>query len=122
MEKRYTGRDGNQVSDGGFPFGFLLRQRMEEIGKIILIFYAFVLYYRKQRKAGMMITIEFNGKAERIAEKTTVREFLDGKKLTNPHLILEWNGEILPQDSSVWMTAELKEGDRLNAFSLVGGG
>ncbi len=50
--------------------------------KIILIFYAFMLYYRKQRKAGMMITIEFNGKAERIAEKTTVREFLDGKKLT----------------------------------------
>ena len=53
----------------------------------------------------MMITIEFNGKPEQIAEKMTLCEFLREKGLTNPHLILELN-----------------DGDRLNVFSLFGGG
>ncbi len=70
-----------------------------------------------------MITIEFNGKPEEIAEATTLLEFLTGKNLTNPHLILELNGEILTKDAlSSDDSPELENGDRLNAFSLVGGG
>lgn len=69
-----------------------------------------------------MITIEFNGKPEAIAEKMTLREFLEGKKLTNPHLILELNGEIFSKDAFSAASPELKEGDCLNVFSLVGGG
>ena len=52
----------------------------------------------------------------------TLREFLEGKKLTNPHLILELNGEIFSKDAFSSASPELKEGDCLNVFSLVGGG
>lgn len=67
-----------------------------------------------------MITIEFNGKPEEIADQTTLREFLKEKQLTSPHLILELNGEILAKELSV--SPVLNDGDRLNAFTLVGGG
>ncbi len=70
----------------------------------------------------MMITIEFNGKPEQIAEKITLCEFLREKGLTNPHLILELNGEIFAKDALSSTSPELNDGDRLNVFSLVGGG
>ena len=69
-----------------------------------------------------MITIEFNGKPEEIAEQTTLREFLKKKQLTSPHLILELNGEVLAKEMSASASPVLNDGDRLNAFTLVGGG
>lgn len=69
----------------------------------------------------MMIKIEFNGKTEEIAERMTLRDFLNEKKLVNPNLILELNDEIIA-DSAVIGALVLNDGDRLNAFSLVGGG
>lgn len=68
-----------------------------------------------------MIKIEFNGKTEEIAERMTLRDFLNEKKLVNPNLILELNDEIIA-DSAVIGALVLNDGDRLNAFSLVGGG
>lgn len=69
----------------------------------------------------MMIKIEFNGKTEEIAERMTLRDFLNEKKLVNPNLILELNDEIIA-DSAAAGALVLNDGDRLNAFSLVGGG
>lgn len=67
------------------------------------------------------MTIEFNGKREEFAEAMSVAAFLRFKTISNPNLILELNGEILALSVNL-ESVELNDGDRLNAFSLVGGG
>ena len=67
------------------------------------------------------MTIEFNGVREDLAEPVTIAAFFRFKGICNPNLILELNGEILAPAVDL-ECIPFNDGDRLNAFSLVGGG
>lgn len=67
------------------------------------------------------MTIEFNGEREVLEGSVTVAVFFRLKGIRGSNLILELNGEILAPAADL-ESIPLNDGDRLNAFSLVGGG
>ncbi len=67
------------------------------------------------------MTIQFNGKEKSCREGESIAAFFRAEGIGSSNLILELNGEILAPDADLEEIV-LKEGDRLNAFSLVGGG
>lgn len=66
------------------------------------------------------MTILLNGSEVSAPAGITVRDFLAARGFKGDHLILEWNGEILPAAKAG--ETVLHDGDSLNVFSLVGGG
>ncbi|USR90855.1 sulfur carrier protein ThiS [Phormidium yuhuli AB48] len=66
------------------------------------------------------ITLTVNGEQKACASGRSLPEFLQEIGL-NPRLIaVEYNGEILHRQ--YWPTTEMKEGDRLEIVTIVGGG
>ena len=68
-----------------------------------------------------MAKVILNGKETELTEKENILGFLQARKLGTKNLILEWNGRILTGKDPL-ATFELKDGDTLNLFSMVGGG
>ncbi len=66
------------------------------------------------------IHLQVNGEPCNCAPKTLLPAFLEQQKF-NPRLIaVEYNGEILHRQ--FWDKTEIKEGDRLEIVTIVGGG
>ena len=68
-----------------------------------------------------MAKVFLNGKETDFAPGEKILGFLQARKLGTKNLILEWNGKILT-DNAPLANLELKDGDTLNLFSMVGGG
>ena len=68
-----------------------------------------------------MPKVILNGKETELAEGETLQSFLRSRKPGVKNLIIEWNGKILTEKDPL-ATLELKDGDTLNLFSMVGGG
>lgn len=66
------------------------------------------------------INLQVNGQPHSCASKTQLPQLLEQLGL-NPRLIaIEYNGEILHRQ--FWSNTEIKEGDRLEVVTIVGGG
>ena len=68
-----------------------------------------------------MAKVILNGKETDFAPGEKILGFLQARKLGTKNLILEWNGKILTENDPL-SNLELKDGDTLNLFSMVGGG
>ena len=68
-----------------------------------------------------MEKVILNGKETDFAPGEKILGFLQARKLGTKNLILEWNGKILTENDPL-SNLELKDGDTLNLFSMVGGG
>lgn len=67
-----------------------------------------------------LIEITANGKSYRVAEGTTVANFIRGRELDPRHVVVEHNGEALERNRYERLT--LSEGDRLELVRAVAGG
>lgn len=66
------------------------------------------------------ISLQVNGETRTCSAETELLQLLEQMNL-NPRLIaLEYNGEILHRQ--YWQDTKLKEGDRLEIVTIVGGG
>ena len=66
------------------------------------------------------ISLTVNGEAKRCAANVMLPNFLESLGM-NPRLVaVEYNGEILHRQ--FWDTTDMKEGDRLEIVTIVGGG
>lgn len=66
------------------------------------------------------ITLQVNGETKTCSAKTPLPQFLEQQGM-NPRLVaVEYNGEILHRQ--FWQETEMKEGDRLEIVTIVGGG
>ena len=68
-----------------------------------------------------MAKVILNGKETEFTSGEKILGFLQARKLGTKNLILEWNGKILTEKDPL-AALELKDGDTLNLFSMVGGG
>lgn len=68
-----------------------------------------------------MAKITVNGKEAEVAAGETLRSLLQGRHPGAKNLVLEWNGKILTLADQL-ETCELRDGDAVNLFSMVGGG
>ena len=64
--------------------------------------------------------IVFNGQAREVADGVTVAQLLDTLKLASRHVAVEVNLELVPRAQHA--ECMLREGDRLEVVTLVGGG
>jgi sulfur carrier protein len=67
-----------------------------------------------------MITIELNGVASLVDEKSTVEDVLRSSKIQSRFCAVELNLEIVPKEQ--YSTRSLVDGDKLEIVTLVGGG
>lgn len=66
------------------------------------------------------ITVEVNGNTVNSADSLSLPQLLEQMGL-NPRLVaVEYNGEILHRQ--YWETTKIKDGDRLEIVTIVGGG
>ena len=68
-----------------------------------------------------MAQIILNGERTDLAEGETLGRLLASRKTGARNIIVEWNGKILTEKDPL-ATLELKDGDTVNLFSMVGGG
>ena len=61
-----------------------------------------------------------NGKEINLTENTTVAEYLEQNQYQVKRIAVELNGDILPKYS--YSDTKLKDGDRLEVVTFVGGG
>lgn len=67
-----------------------------------------------------MITLQVNGETQTCKPALTLPKFLESLGM-NPRLVaVEYNGEILHRQ--FWDDTEVKNGDRLEIVTIVGGG
>jgi sulfur carrier protein len=64
--------------------------------------------------------VQVNGEPREIVDGSTVRALLDELGVTQPHVAVELNLEVVPR--AVHGETVLREGDRLEVVTLVGGG
>jgi thiamine biosynthesis protein ThiS len=64
--------------------------------------------------------IHVNGEPREIAARSTVAEMLVELGVTQPHVAVELNREVVPRAQLA--ETELRDGDRLEVVTLVGGG
>jgi sulfur carrier protein len=64
--------------------------------------------------------VQVNGEPREIADGSTVRALLEQLGVTQPHVAVELNLEVVPR--AVHRETVLCEGDRLEVVTLVGGG
>lgn len=66
------------------------------------------------------ITLQINGKTQTCLPETKLPQILENLGM-NPRLVaVEYNGEILHRQ--YWENTEIKEGDKLEIVTIVGGG
>ena len=68
-----------------------------------------------------MAKVILYGKETEFSSGEKILGFLQARKVGTKNLILEWNGKILTENDPL-ANLELKDGDTLNLFSMVGGG
>lgn len=68
----------------------------------------------------MQLTIQFNGKSLEIPSSTTVAELLHIAEVRSGAVAVEVNEEIVPHDAH--RSTLLRDGDVVEAVTLVGGG
>jgi sulfur carrier protein len=66
------------------------------------------------------MTIEVNGKPREIANGMSVASLLEELGVKQPHVAVELNLEVVPRAEHA--ATALREGDRLEVVTLVGGG
>jgi sulfur carrier protein len=66
------------------------------------------------------MTILVNGQPRDIADGSSVTELLSELGVTQPHVAVELNLEVVPRAEHA--ATALREGDRLEVVTLVGGG
>jgi sulfur carrier protein len=66
------------------------------------------------------VTIEFNGHEEEVDEATTILDLLERSGVEPRYCAVEINLEIVPR--SHYASHCVKEGDRIEVVTLVGGG
>ena len=66
------------------------------------------------------MTISFNGELRQTADNVTVAELLAQLKLSPRHVAVELNLEVVPRTRHSEVV--LREGDKLEVVTLVGGG
>ena len=66
------------------------------------------------------MNIQVNGKAREIAAGSTVANLLGELGVTQPHVAVEVNLEVVPR--AVHRETVLNDGDRVEVVTLVGGG
>ena len=76
-------------------------------------------YNSKGRK--FMAQIILNGESTDLAEGETLGRLLASRQPGARNIIVEWNGKILTEKDPL-ATFELKDGDTVDLFSMVGGG
>jgi sulfur carrier protein len=64
--------------------------------------------------------ISVNGEARSIAPGTTIAQLLDELQMQSRHVAVEVNLELIPRAQH--LSHELKDGDKLEVVTLVGGG
>ncbi|MFO0902439.1 MAG: sulfur carrier protein ThiS [Pirellulales bacterium] len=64
--------------------------------------------------------IEFNGESREAADGTTVAQLLEQLKISPRHVAVELNLEVVPRERHA--ETVLRDGDRLEVVTLVGGG
>ena len=68
----------------------------------------------------VQVSLQVNGESRTCATGMSLPQFLQSIDL-NPRLVaVEYNGEILHRQ--FWDTTQMKEGDRLEIVTIVGGG
>lgn len=67
-----------------------------------------------------MLTIAFNGKEEQVDESVTVLQLLERSGVEPRFCAVELNLEILPR--AHYATYRMRDGDRIEVVTLVGGG
>ena len=68
-----------------------------------------------------MAKVVLNGKDIDLSTGENLLGFLQKRNVGVKNLILEWNGKILTEKDPL-ADFELKDGDTINLFSMVGGG
>ncbi len=66
------------------------------------------------------MTIQVNGKPREIANGTSVANLLEEMGVKQPHVAVELNLEVVPRAEHA--ATALRDGDRLEVVTLVGGG
>ena len=66
------------------------------------------------------MTIQVNGQPREVAAETSVSQLLDALGVKQPHVAVELNLEVVPRAQHA--ATSLREGDRLEVVTLVGGG
>ncbi len=66
------------------------------------------------------MTIQVNGESREVAAGMSVSQLLKELGVTQPHVAVELNLEIVPRAQHT--ATPLREGDRLEVVTLVGGG
>ena len=64
--------------------------------------------------------IEFNGESREAVDGTTVAQLLEQLKISPRHVAVELNLEVVPRERHA--ETVLRDGDRLEVVTLVGGG
>ena len=64
--------------------------------------------------------IEVNGQTREVPDGSTIADLLRQLKVTEPHVAVEVNLELVPRAEHV--QTKLRGGDRLEVVTLVGGG
>ena len=67
-----------------------------------------------------MITIEFNGVSSQFDDQSTVEDLLRFSKVESKFCAVELNLEIVPREQ--YATRLLRDGDKVEVVTLVGGG
>ena len=83
-----------------------------------LFFYLTSTFESMIRERERMIIV--NGKEINLTEDTTVAEYLEQNQYQVKRIAVELNGDILPKYS--YSDTMLKDGDRLEVVTFVGGG
>lgn len=64
--------------------------------------------------------VQINGKPVELSNEVSLLAWIEEQKIPPGTAIIEYNGEILPQDR--WKATFLKDGDQLEVLKFVGGG
>ncbi|MEM9543993.1 MAG: sulfur carrier protein ThiS [Cyanobacteria bacterium P01_E01_bin.42] len=74
----------------------------------------------KKNNEQQTTVLQVNGESFACKEKSSLPELLEQMELDPRLVAVEYNGEILHRQ--YWQTTEMKEGDRLEIVTIVGGG
>jgi len=66
------------------------------------------------------VFVQINGEAREIDERTSIATLVESLGLTAPHVAIELNLEVVPRARH--SETMLRDGDRLEIVTLVGGG
>jgi sulfur carrier protein len=66
------------------------------------------------------MNVQINGEMLEIQEGISLLEWAKEQNIPLETVIVEYNGEILPQDR--WGMTQVKDGDQIEFFRFVGGG